>query len=70
MCFAAHDCGLYHLLIDVHKAQVEGCVAGLSDGLPMHVRTATGTRENIPGVGANRRGLERIFQGLEPIAGD
>eukprot|EP00976_Prorocentrum_cordatum_P092823 1189113-Prorocentrum_minimum.AAC.1 len=29
-----------------------------------------GTRENIPGVGTNRRGLERIFQGLEPVAGE
>eukprot|EP00976_Prorocentrum_cordatum_P081110 1184257-Prorocentrum_minimum.AAC.1 len=31
---------------------------------------AQGTREPIPGVGTNRRGLEGIFQGLEPIAGD
>eukprot|EP00976_Prorocentrum_cordatum_P073526 1181130-Prorocentrum_minimum.AAC.1 len=28
-----------------------------------------GTREHIPGVGTNRRGLESIFQGLEPITG-
>ena len=31
------------------------------------------TREHVPGAGTNRRGLEGIesmFQGLEPIAGD
>eukprot|EP00959_Pyramimonas_sp_CCMP1952_P142211 2976693-Pyramimonas_sp.AAC.1 len=29
-----------------------------------------GTREHIPGVGTNRRGLESVCQGSEPIAGD
>eukprot|EP00959_Pyramimonas_sp_CCMP1952_P367664 7701214-Pyramimonas_sp.AAC.1 len=29
-----------------------------------------GTRPNIPGGGTNHRGLESIFQRLEPITGD
>eukprot|EP00959_Pyramimonas_sp_CCMP1952_P010343 216653-Pyramimonas_sp.AAC.1 len=28
------------------------------------------TREHIPGVGTNHRGLESLFQGSDPIAGD
>eukprot|EP00959_Pyramimonas_sp_CCMP1952_P185921 3887350-Pyramimonas_sp.AAC.1 len=36
-----------------------------------HPRTrVSGVREPIPGVGISRRGLESLFQGLEPVAGN
>eukprot|EP00959_Pyramimonas_sp_CCMP1952_P106607 2229036-Pyramimonas_sp.AAC.1 len=46
----------------------------LAANVEIHVssmqRKDEGTREHIPGVGTNHRGLGSIFQGLEPITVD
>eukprot|EP00959_Pyramimonas_sp_CCMP1952_P048943 1022718-Pyramimonas_sp.AAC.1 len=58
------------LTVDANVRVEPDCTAeGHGRALP-DWNQSQGTREHIPGFGTNHKGLESIFQGLEPITGD